>query len=44
MDAVPRLYAMLLIKTLCQTDPEVMEEFGERVVQLDTQLRHARSA
>ena len=35
MEAIPRLYAMLLIKTLCQSDPELMIEFGERVVQLD---------
>lgn len=46
MDAVPRLYAMLLIKTLCQTDAELMEEFGARVAELDPACLpgHARSA
>jgi hypothetical protein len=44
MEAMPRLYALLLIKTLCQADPALMEEFGERVVSLDSHPRHARSA
>ena len=37
MEAVPRLYAMLLIKTLCQNEPELMEEFGQRILRLDVQ-------
>lgn len=29
-----KLYALLLIKTLCQADPELMQEFGEQVAKL----------
>jgi hypothetical protein len=39
MDSLPRLYAQLLIKSLCQIDPVLMDEFGERVASLDTQQR-----
>jgi hypothetical protein len=30
-DAVVQIYAMMLARTLCQMDAELMREFGERI-------------
>ena len=30
-DAVVQIYAMMLARTLCQMDVELMQEFGERI-------------
>jgi hypothetical protein len=37
LNPIARLYALLLVRTLCRADPALMEEFGERIVKIDQQ-------
>jgi hypothetical protein len=41
LNPIARLYALLLVRTLCQADPALMEQFGERIVKIDRQRTHS---